>query len=131
MKRLWLLNMILMVLVGCSVGPDYTRPDVTVPASFKELQGWREARPRDQEIKTKWWEAFEDSELNGLIEQVNVSNQSIALAEAQYRQAQALVQLARANYFPTLGAGAAYTRSATAGTANKTTDQYQVALNAS
>jgi NodT family efflux transporter outer membrane factor (OMF) lipoprotein len=131
MKRLWLLNMILMVLVGCSVGPDYTRPDVTVPASFKELQGWREARPRDQEIKTKWWEAFEDSKLNGLIEQVNVSNQSIALAEAQYRQAQALVQLARANYFPTLGAGAAYTRSATAGTANKTTDQYQVALNAS
>ena len=122
-----------MVLSGCSVGPDYKRPDAPVPSSFKELKGWREALPRDQEIRTKWWEAFGDSILNSLEEQVNVSNQSIALAESQYRQAQALVQLARANYFPTVTAEAAYTRSLPAGGGGtySAVDQQQVSLNAS
>jgi len=47
-----------MLISGCSVGPDYKRPDAPVPSSFKELKEWREALPRDQEIRTKWWEAF-------------------------------------------------------------------------
>ena len=75
----------------------------------------------------KLWEAFSDPILNSLEEQVTVSNQSIALAESQYRQAQALVQLARANYFPTVGAGAAFTRS---GDSLGTGNQHQVSLNA-
>jgi NodT family efflux transporter outer membrane factor (OMF) lipoprotein len=135
MKKLLVLKIllvILMVISGCSVGPDYKRPDAPVPSSFKELKGWRQALPRDQEIRTKWWEAFGDSILNSLAEQVNVSNQSIALAESQYRQAQALVQLARANYFPTVSAGAAYTRSLPAGGGGtySAVDQNQVSLNA-
>lgn len=135
MKKLLVLKILLAILVvisGCSVGPDYKRPDAPVPSSFKELKGWREALPRDQEIRTKWWEAFGDSILNSLEEQVNVSNQSIALAESQYRQAQALVQLARANYFPTVNAGAAYTRSLSPGGGGtySTVDQNQVSLNA-
>ena len=135
MKKLLIfkiLLVILMVISGCAVGPDYKRPDAPVPASFKELKGWREALPRDQEIRTKWWEAFGDPILNSLAEQVNVSNQSIALAESQYRQAQALVQLARANYFPTVSAGAAYTRSLPAGGGGtySVVDQHQVSLNA-
>ena len=133
MKKIILLTLILSVLTGCSVGPDYRRPDVAVPADFKELKGWREAQPRDQEISTKWWEVFDDAVLNELEEQVNVSNQNIALAESQYRQALAQVQLARANYFPTLGAGASYTRSGSTDTGGNfnTADQHQVALNAS
>jgi NodT family efflux transporter outer membrane factor (OMF) lipoprotein len=131
MKRSFLLNVVLMALIGCSVGPDYTRPDVTVPAEFKELKGWREAAPRDQEIKTKWWEMFNDPILNALEEQVSVSNQTIAFAESQYRQAQAQVQLARSSYFPSLGAGASFTRSNTAGNTFNTANSYQVALNAS
>ena len=131
MKKIFLLTIILAALIGCSVGPDYTRPDVTVPANFKELKGWREAQPRDQEIRNKWWEAFNDSLLNSLEEQVNVSNQSVALAESQYRQALAQVQLSRAGYFPTLGTGASFTRSAQAGDAYNTVNQHQVALNAS
>jgi outer membrane protein TolC len=126
------LSVLLLVISGCAVGPDYKRPDAPVPSSFKELKGWREALPRDQEIRTKWWEAFGDSILNTLAEQVNdVSNQSIALAESQYRQAQALVQLARANYFPTVAAGASYTRSGGPADAGySTVDQHQVSLNA-
>ena len=131
MKKYFLINIILMVLLGCSVGPDYTRPTVTVPSDFKELKGWREAQPRDQEIRTKWWEVFDDPILNTLIEQVNVSNQSIALSESQYRQALAQVQLRRANYFPTLGASASFTRSATAGNSYGTENQHEVSLNAS
>ena len=131
MKRYFLINIVLMVLIGCSVGPDYTRPTVTVPSDFKELKGWREAQPRDQEIRTKWWEVFDDPILNTLIEQVNVSNQSIALSESQYRQALAQVQLARANYFPTLGAGASFTRSTTAGNSYGTENQHEVSLSAS
>jgi len=133
MKKILILKMLLVILLmisGCSVGPDYKRPDAPVPSSFKELKGWRQALPRDQEIRTKWWEAFGDPILNSLAQQVNVSNQSIALAESQYRQAQALVQLARANYFPTLGAGAAYTRSQPAGETSGTVNQHQISLNA-
>ena len=135
MKKLLVLKIllvILMVISGCSIGPDYKRPDASVPSSFKELKGWRQALPRDQEIRTKWWETFGDPILNTLAEQVNVSNQSIALAESQYRQAQALVQLTRANYFPTVNAGAAYTRSLPAGGGGtySAVDQHQVSLNA-
>jgi outer membrane protein TolC len=135
MKKLLILKVLLVILVvisGCSVGPDYKRPDAPVPSSFKELKGWREALPRDQEIRTKWWEAFDDSILNSLEEQITISNQSIALAESQYRQAQALVQLARAGYFPTLSAGAAYTRSLPAGGGGTSNivNQHQVSLNA-
>ncbi|MFZ1981905.1 MAG: efflux transporter outer membrane subunit [Smithella sp.] len=131
MKKYFLINIVLMVLIGCSVGPDYTRPTVTVPSDFKELKGWREAQPRDQEIRTKWWEVFDDPILNTLIEQVNVSNQSIALSESQYRQALAQVQLLRANYFPTLGAGASFTRTNNAASTNITENQHQVSLSAS
>jgi len=133
MKKIFVLKILLVILMlisGCSVGPDYKRPDAPVPSSFKELKGWREALPRDQEIRTTWWEAFGDSILNSLEEQVTVSNQSIALAESQYRQAQALVQLARANYFPTVNAGAAYTHSQPAGNTSGAIDQHQVSLNA-
>jgi efflux transporter, outer membrane factor (OMF) lipoprotein, NodT family len=135
MKKLLIFKMFLVILLmlsGCSVGPDYKRPDAPVPSSYKELKGWREALPRDQEIRTKWWEAFGDPILNSLAEQVNVSNQSIALAESQYRQAQALVKLARANYVPTVSAGAAYTRSLPSGTTgtNGIVNQNQVSLSA-
>ena len=89
MKKL-LINIfpvILIVIFGCSSGRITSVRMRRTSSSFKELKGWREALPRDQEIRTKWWEAFGDPILNSLAEQVNVSNQSIALAESQYRQA--------------------------------------------
>ncbi len=101
----------LMLLTACTVGPDYVRPTVEAPAAFKEMEGWKPAQPRDQEIKGNWWEAYDDSLLNTLEEQVNISNQNLAQAEAQYRQARALVQSARAAYFPTITANASETRS--------------------
>jgi NodT family efflux transporter outer membrane factor (OMF) lipoprotein len=90
-----------LVLVACTVGPDYRRPFSASPAKFKELKGWKQAQPRDHELPGKWWEIFKDPYLNALEEQVDSANQSIAQAEAQYRQAQSLVQTASAAYFPT------------------------------
>jgi NodT family efflux transporter outer membrane factor (OMF) lipoprotein len=88
-------------LLGCTVGPDYLRPATVVPVSFKEMTGWKQAQPLDNQLPGKWWEVFEDSQLNALEQQVDQANQSIAQAEAQYRQAQTLVQSAASAYFPT------------------------------
>ncbi|WP_027157857.1 efflux transporter outer membrane subunit [Methylobacter luteus] len=86
--------------VACTVGPDYKRPAMPVPAEFKEIQGWKQAQPRDHEISGDWWKIFDDPYLNSLEQQVDISNQSIAQAEAQFRQAQSLVQGAKSAYFP-------------------------------
>ena len=94
-------SLLIAQLTGCTVGPDYVRPQATIPTNFKEIKGWKQAQPRDNLLQGKWWEIFKDAELNRLEEQVIKSNQSIAQAEAQYRQAQHLVQSARAAYLPT------------------------------
>ena len=89
------------LLAGCTVGPNYVRPPTAFSASFKEIKGWKQAQPLDDHLPDKWWEIFKDAELNTLEDQVNGANQSIAQAEAQYKQAQTLVQGAAAAYFPT------------------------------
>ena len=99
-----------LLLMACTVGPDYRRPHSVVSANFKELKGWKLAQPRDHELPGKWWEIFKDPHLNALEEQVNIANQSIAQAEAQFRQAQSLVQSAAAAYFPTATADASVNR---------------------
>jgi NodT family efflux transporter outer membrane factor (OMF) lipoprotein len=100
----------LMLLSACAVGPDYKRPEVEMPAAFKESAGWKMAEPRDQEIHGKWWEIYNDPLLNSLEEQVSISNQNLAQAEARYRQASALVQSARSSYYPSVSGNASTTR---------------------
>jgi NodT family efflux transporter outer membrane factor (OMF) lipoprotein len=97
----------LLVSSGCMVGPNYKRPPAPVPLAFKERppDGWKEAQPNDAELKGKWWEIYNDPKLNELEEQVNISNQNVLAAEAQYRAARAEVQIARSARFPTLTAG--------------------------
>ncbi|MDD1621277.1 MAG: efflux transporter outer membrane subunit [Methylococcaceae bacterium] len=87
-------------LTGCMVGPDYVRPEANVSAEFKEVKGWKQAQPRDSGLPGKWWEIFNDARLNQLEEQVAAANQSIIQAEAQYRQAQHLVQSAQSSLLP-------------------------------
>jgi len=104
---------------GCLMGPSYRRPSAPVPAAFKDLTGkqaasgiaWKTAQPNDSARRGKWWEGFSDPELNTLEEQVSVSNQTIVLAEAQYRGARALVGNVRSALFPTVGVGASVARS--------------------
>jgi NodT family efflux transporter outer membrane factor (OMF) lipoprotein len=93
------------LVAGCSVGPDYHKPDLALPAAYKENANWKPAQPADALKRGAWWEMFGDSVLDDLERQVDVSNQSLKQAEAQYRQATALVSGARANFFPTVGVG--------------------------
>src|SRR6202161_2944243 len=69
------------------------------------------ATPSDELLKGKWWEVFGDPQLNRLEELVNVNNQNVKQAEAQFRQARALVAANHANYYPTIGSTPAITQS--------------------
>ena len=93
------------------VGPNYSKPPAPTPQAFKEPlpAGWKEGEPRDDVIRGKWWETFRDPQLNELEEQVQVSNQNIAQADAQFRAARAAIRITRANLFPTITAGATAT----------------------
>lgn len=104
--------LLLMVLLsGCAVGPRYTRPAAPAPPTYKETPPpWKTAQPSDQVARGKWWEIFQDPQLNALEEQVNVSNENLKAAEAQFRQARALVRFNRAAYYPTVTAGASAAR---------------------
>src|SRR6266540_7368515 len=63
---------------------------------------WKFAQPKDDVIRGKWWEMFNDPQLNALEEQVNISNQNIALADANFHSARALVKESRSQLFPTV-----------------------------
>lgn len=101
----------LPMLSACTVGPNYVKPTVVAPTAYKELNGWKIAQPRDGVIPESWWTIFHDPQLNGLIEQVKLSNQNLAIAESQFRQARALAQSARAAYYPVAAAGLSSTYS--------------------
>ncbi|MGO8990755.1 MAG: efflux transporter outer membrane subunit [bacterium] len=115
MRLCWLTPAILagalILLTACTVGPNYVRPATEIPGAYKETEGWKGAQPQDHLTRGAWWEIYNDPELNALEEQVNISNQSLKLAEAQFRQARALVIVARAAYFPTVNVGASFTRA--------------------
>lgn len=97
---------------GCTVGPDYVKPkSAPPPQAYKETKGWKVAQPKDQIVRGAWWEIFNDPKLNELENEVDISNQNVAAAEAQFRQARALVQASRAAYFPTITLGPSFTRT--------------------
>ena len=104
-----------VVLSGCMVGPDYHRPAAPVPNSFKELAGWKQATPRDDAPRGAWWMAFGDPVLAALEQQVEIGNQTLAADAANYRNARALIDEARANLFPSLSGNAGATRTAGSG----------------
>lgn len=91
-------------LSACAVGPDYKRPQAPVTPTFKEARNkdWKIAKPRDQFDRGEWWRLFHDPELSRLETRLNENNQNIKNALANYTQAQALVDEARANFYPTL-----------------------------
>lgn len=99
---------------GCTVGPDYHRPAVTVPATYKELPGWTQAMPNDDGPKGEWWKAFNDPLLDTLEPQVSVSNQTVQQDYYNYEEAVALIREARSGFFPTIGATGSATRSRSA-----------------
>ncbi|MBC7575374.1 MAG: efflux transporter outer membrane subunit [Herminiimonas sp.] len=119
-----------LLLSACAVGPSYVRPTVEAPAAYKEnagwtdwtgWTGWKQAQPQDATLRGPWWETYADPLLDSLVAQVSVSNQNLAQADARFREARALVQSARAGYFPTIGANLSSSRSSGRSSQNTTT----------
>jgi NodT family efflux transporter outer membrane factor (OMF) lipoprotein len=116
-----LLVLVVIALSGCMVGPKYVKPSTPTPAAYKEqppasyqgAQQWQPANPADQASRGKWWEIFGDPELNGLEEQIVISNQNLKVYEARFREARAAIRFNRASQFPTVTTepSAAYTKS--------------------
>ncbi|AZZ45331.1 RND transporter [Pseudomonadaceae bacterium SI-3] len=98
-------------LGACTLGPDYQRPELPMAAEFKRAEGWKVANPADVLERGSWWRLYGDAKLDALVERLNASNQNLAAAEAQYRQARALVRGARSQLFPTVGGSAGATRA--------------------
>src|SRR5882762_7590942 len=113
--RMVLLVIAAFQLSGCTLGPKYQRPAAEVPPAYKEVGDWKPAQPNDQNLGGNWWEIFQDPQLNALEAQVNVSNQNLKAAEAQYTQARALLRYHRADLFPTVTANPVATRNKTSG----------------
>src|SRR5271166_4738874 len=72
-----------LLLAGCTLGPKYVRPAAEVPANYKESASFAPAQPGDANAKGKWWEVYQDTQLNSLEEQIAVSNQTLKAAQAQ------------------------------------------------
>jgi NodT family efflux transporter outer membrane factor (OMF) lipoprotein len=111
MRRSTLAFLVVPALAGCAVGPDYKRPEIEIAPAYKEAGEWKPAQPRDDLDRGKWWGIFGDPQLDALLKQVEISNQNVLVAEAQFRRAQAVVTASRAAYFPTLDADASIVRS--------------------
>ncbi len=92
----------MLLFVGCAVGPDYHKPEATriPPAYAGATNGWKMAEPQAHLPRGNWWEVFGDQELNRLEAAAAVANQNLRAAIAAFEQARALVNVARAGFFP-------------------------------
>src|SRR6516165_10762128 len=122
-----------LVLCACSVGPRYARPATPIPPSYGEQPppGWIVANPQDSALRTDWWTLFDDTELNALEAQVQVSNQNIAAAVAQFQGARAAVLVSRSKLFPTISTSPSYTNSRQPTTGHHTINMVVLPVDAS
>src|ERR1035437_5368347 len=120
-----------LLLTGCRVGPKYDRPPAMAqappvsykesPAQFPSSDGWKVAQPQDAMLHVKWWEIYNDSELNALEDRLNIDNQTIKQSFENFMAARALVAEARSQLFPTVGFGPSYQHSETSANAGSGT----------
>ncbi len=101
----------ILQFTNCTVGPKYHTPVAPVPPAYKELKDWKPAQPNEQNLGGAWWTIFQDPQLDALEIQINVSNQNLKAAEAQYRQARAVLAYNRADYYPTVAVDPSATRA--------------------
>jgi NodT family efflux transporter outer membrane factor (OMF) lipoprotein len=109
---------VMVVLSGCTVGPDYRRPTAPVSAQYKEARpqpGWKLGRPGDAVDRGEWWAIYHDPVLDGLEKRIDISNQNLRSAEAAFRLSEWIVAEARAGFFPTETANASAQRSRSGG----------------
>jgi NodT family efflux transporter outer membrane factor (OMF) lipoprotein len=114
------------LLTGCTVGPNYHRPDLSTPPppAYKESAAgavvpppnpnggtWKQATPSDEMLRGKWWEVYNDAQLNALEDQIAGQNQNLRAAMENYLAARDQVRIARAEFYPTLSGNASAERA--------------------
>jgi NodT family efflux transporter outer membrane factor (OMF) lipoprotein len=112
-----------LLLTGCMVGPKYHPPSPSVaatappaeykesPTQFKDTDGWKVAQPQDAMLHGKWWEIYNDPELNALEDRLNIDNQNIKQFFENFMTARTLVAEAHSQLLPTVGTTLSYTAS--------------------
>jgi multidrug efflux system outer membrane protein len=105
----------LALFAGCTIGPDYLRPEATtiLAAYAGATNGWKVAQPQGQLPKGNWWEVFGDPELSALEVQAAAANQQLKAAVARFAEARATMDVTRSGLFPNVGAGFSATRQQT------------------
>ena len=116
----------LTLLTGCKpVGPNYNRPGYTAPPVYKETGAptvlvpppnpaggsWQPASPSDGMLRGKWWEVYQDAELNKLEDLIAPQNQTLRANMESYLAARDQVAIARAAFYPTISGGAGFSHS--------------------
>src|SRR5271154_2599113 len=119
-----------LFFTGCNVGPRYHQPAATVqapPVEYKEIPSptqdsgdWKIAQPQDAMLHGKWWEIFNDAELNSLEDQLNINNENIKQSFESFMEARSLIAQARSELYPTLSVGPTYTYSHPSGNLKNT-----------
>jgi NodT family efflux transporter outer membrane factor (OMF) lipoprotein len=99
------------LLTACAVGPNYKRPTMDLSAAYKEQDGWKPSEPNDALDRGKWWDIYHDEVLNGLEEQINISNQTVLAAAANVEESRAVVRQAQAGFWPQVSVNASRTRT--------------------
>ena len=108
------------LLAGCTVGPNYHRPDAATAPAWKENTApppnppngtWKQAEPNDGSLRGAWWDQYGDPRLSALEAKIAVSNQTLRVAMEQYNAAREQVRVSRSQYYPTLSAGPSIQRT--------------------
>jgi multidrug efflux system outer membrane protein len=97
----------MLLLSGCAVGPNYKRPTVDVPGTYRGAMPQETAQPAAESLgDQKWWEVFQDQQLHDLIHAALERNYDVRIAATRILEAQAQVGITRADQLPTINAGA-------------------------
>ena len=106
----WLGAALTLFLGACSLAPPLKVPQVPAASAYKELEPWTQAQPADRLPRDSWWTLYDSTELDELEKRLIEGNPTLAAAVANYAQASAMSDQARAGLFPTLGLSAGVQR---------------------
>ncbi|HGY3559065.1 TPA: TolC family protein, partial [Pseudomonas putida] len=101
-----------VLLTGCTLGPDFLRPDSQAPQQWAPLQGEAAAsQPQAEPLELRWWETFHDARLSALIQRVAERNLDLQMASARLLQSRALRSTLAADEVPSVDVNAGYSRA--------------------
>ena len=111
MQRLITIGLLtsLLALAGCTVGPNYRRPIVNVPDTYRHQTPTAQTAPAVSLGDEKWWQVFQDQELQKLVRRALENNYDVRTAATRILQAQAELRITRSNQFPTINGQTGYT----------------------